>query len=513
MTATQPTEASPELQEALASLEIARWVDHAWARWLLTMAPDLFTLGSGKIEFAEYHQAWWQWVWAVPRTGRPRPFLSCWPRDTGKSMSMEVGACALGLMGVRRYFLYVSGTQAQADDHVTSIATFLERPEVAYYYPEHARRKVGKYEQVRGWRVNRLWTAGGLIIDAVGLNEAKRGARLEKERPDGLFADDIDARHESPRITQKKSQKLREDLLPALNRERAAVAFGQNLIHERSVMSDLMSGRADFLVDAIRSGPHVAVEGLQYERRTEPDENGDEVTRFEVTGGKPTWAGFTFERLSEMMTTDGERSFLRERQQILDNSGALWTSDMLTAARWNGEVPEAHRAGVAIDPKTAMKGTGAESGIVGGISAYLGRQLHAFVLHDRSGDYTPKEWAQAALQLGQQIGANWIIGERNNGGELVRTNILAEDPDANVDTVWASKNKYARADDIVPFYERGLVHHVGVFPDLEAQMLTPYDPGDTSLLWDRMDALVWLIFRLLLKQDERHYYDRSTHRR
>ena len=46
-------------------------------------------------------------------------------------------------------------------------------------------------------------------------------------------------------------------------------------------------------------------------------------------------------------------------------------------------------------------------------------------------------------------------------------------------------------------YERGLVHHVGSFPELEDEM-TSYsgEAGDASP--DRMDALVWAITDLAL---------------
>ena len=45
-------------------------------------------------------------------------------------------------------------------------------------------------------------------------------------------------------------------------------------------------------------------------------------------------------------------------------------------------------------------------------------------------------------------------------------------------------------------YEAGLVHHVGVFEGLESEMTTwdPMDPKSPSP--NRVDALVWMVYRL-----------------
>jgi phage terminase large subunit-like protein len=53
--------------------------------------------------------------------------------------------------------------------------------------------------------------------------------------------------------------------------------------------------------------------------------------------------------------------------------------------------------------------------------------------------------------------------------------------------VVATHGKRLRAEPVVLLYERGLVHHVGVHPALEAQM-SMWVPGDRSP--DRLDALV-----------------------
>lgn len=61
-------------------------------------------------------------------------------------------------------------------------------------------------------------------------------------------------------------------------------------------------------------------------------------------------------------------------------------------------------------------------------------------------------------------------------------------------SVHASRGKITRAEPVSRRYEAGRVHHVGSFPALEQQQTT-WQPGQPSP--DRMDALVWLIERLL----------------
>src|SRR5262249_33134883 len=79
---------------------------------------------------------------------------------------------ALGAGRARRYGLYVSMTQQQADDHVQNVASMLESDAVAAAYPDLGNRMIGKFGNPRGWRRNRLRTERGFTIDAIGLDTA-----------------------------------------------------------------------------------------------------------------------------------------------------------------------------------------------------------------------------------------------------------------------------------------------------------------------------------------------------
>src|SRR3954447_7767850 len=99
--------------------------DYAW--WLWRMFPQYFTNEAGTvIPLADHHHEAWQWFWDMPNDGRPQPLVYLLPRGGGKSTTVELGCVSLGCRSKRKYVLYVSGTQEQADDHVLSMAGMLE---------------------------------------------------------------------------------------------------------------------------------------------------------------------------------------------------------------------------------------------------------------------------------------------------------------------------------------------------------------------------------------------------
>ena len=63
------------------------------------------------------------------------------------------------------------------------------------------------------------------------------------------------------------------------------------------------------------------------------------------------------------------------------------------------------------------------------------------------------------------------------------------DPQVSYKSVHATRGKIVRAEPISALYEQKKVHHVGIFPELENQMIS--FTGDTSVSPDRLDALVW----------------------
>jgi phage terminase large subunit-like protein len=192
-----------------------------------------------------------------------------------------------------------------------------------------------------------------------------------------------------------------------------------------------------------------------------------------------------------------------DAELLTDVEGALWQLWLIEQSRIKiVDRPELRRVVVAVDPNA---GGPAECGIVAvGVGRdkmpdKLGRVVeHAYVLADRSARYRhPGEWAAAAIKLYQELGADAVVAETNNGGDMVGHVIHVEDPTVRYRAVTATRGKTIRAEPVVGLYEQLRVHHVGTFPKLEDQQTTWTDePGSESP--DRMDALVWGLTDLLL---------------
>lgn len=181
--------------------------------------------------------------------------------------------------------------------------------------------------------------------------------------------------------------------------------------------------------------------------------------------------------------------------ELLDEAeGALWTRAMLEDARYRGNLPEMKRIVVAIDPATTAKEESDETGIV---AAGLGRDGLGYVLRDVSGRYSPAGWAGKAIKLYRDLGADRIVAEGNQGGEMVRHTIQTEWAAAPVTIVHASRGKAARAEPVAALYEQKKIRHVGDLSDLEDQLVT-WEPLSGLPSPDRLDAMVWALTELML---------------
>jgi phage terminase large subunit-like protein len=174
-----------------------------------------------------------------------------------------------------------------------------------------------------------------------------------------------------------------------------------------------------------------------------------------------------------------------------DNPGALWKRSQIEALRVTS-APALRRIVVAIDP--AATSGGDENGIVvAGIAA----DGQGYVLDDLTLKGSPHAWATVAVNAYHAQEADRLLGEANNGGEMVEHTVRTVDPNVSYNAVHASRGKITRAEPIAALYEQGKVHHVGMFAELEDQMCD-WAPNSGQASPDRMDALVWALTELML---------------
>lgn len=285
--------------------------------WPAEDPQDLIRLISPKTAWAplaEHHRQFWDHVMGIQPSVRPTPMVFLVNRGGAKSASAEMAAVLLGGARRRRYCLYCSGSQDQADDHVDAVAAILEGPELERQWPGMADRHVGKFGNSKGWRRNRLRTASGFTIDAIGLVDSARGARMEEQRPDLLIFDDVDALSDSPLVVQKKLRAITKSIIPAGSPD-AAILFVQNLIHANSVAARLANPEQfpegeRLLANRVLIGPIPAVHDLEIESYQLTDGR----TNYRIRGGRASWSGLPLARCEALINDQTLPAFLAEYQ-------------------------------------------------------------------------------------------------------------------------------------------------------------------------------------------------------
>ena len=99
------------------------------------------------------------------------------------------------------------------------------------------------------------------------------------------------------------------------------------------------------------------------------------------------------------------------------------------------------------------------------------------------------------MRLYHRLGADRIVGEANNGGDMIEALVRHQDANVSYKKVTASRGKVVRAEPVSALYEQGRVHHHGTLAKLEDQM-TSWNPKTGEKSPDRMDAMVWAITEL-----------------
>lgn len=181
----------------------------------------------------------------------------------------------------------------------------------------------------------------------------------------------------------------------------------------------------------------------------------------------------------------------------------LWPVALIRSMRtWPPPtIHEIRRGAIAVAP--AIRGTGDETGIIGGV---LRKDGSVCIMLDWSCKVGPRAWGQEAINAAQDLGVNRILGERNNGGDTVRDVLTSAKGRGEIryKEVLASKGNQARCEPVAAKCEQGLVVIARKEPDkpafaaLETQLSNMTADGyELDGAPNRLNAMIWLVSDLL----------------
>ena len=175
--------------------------------------------------------------------------------------------------------------------------------------------------------------------------------------------------------------------------------------------------------------------------------------------------------------------------------GALWTRDLLESRRLMPGPLGCIRVVVGVDPPATAEGDACGILVCG-----LTREGRGVVLADAScrGE-RPDGWARKVVAAADSWGAERVVAEANNGGDMVLSVLRGAAPMLAVKKVHATRGKAARAEPVAALCESGRCWLAGFFPELEDE-LTGFTPGGYTGRGspDRADAMVWALSELML---------------
>ena len=178
----------------------------------------------------------------------------------------------------------------------------------------------------------------------------------------------------------------------------------------------------------------------------------------------------------------------RERLRFLHGE---W-QDAVEGALWQMVWIEEHRAELhsspdkiilSIDPAITSGEDSDETGMI--VEAKSGEDY--YILADLTQRVSPAKWADAAAKAVLTYNCDRVVVEGNQGGDAWEALLINAGVTVKIETINVTHSKLSRAEPVAALYERGKVHHITDFPDLETELIT-YDGTGKSP--NRLDALV-----------------------
>lgn len=231
-----------------------------------------------------------------------------------------------------------------------------------------------------------------------------------------------------------------------------------------------------------------------------------------VTGGKsadnphlpPAW-------LARM---EAEYRGTRKGREELDGEllgeaeGALWSRELIEKCRVEGFAGPEDADGakrfrqivIGVDPPATAAGDAC-----GIVACAVSAEGVGYVIGDHSvRGASPEGWAAKVCEAAEAWGADAVVVERNQGGDMVKSVLTACDAALPVRPVFARFGKGNRAVPVATRFETGQARIAGVFPELEDELCAMTAGGFAgSGSPDRADAMVWALAHLLLGEKKK----------
>jgi phage terminase large subunit-like protein len=213
-------------------------------------------------------------------------------------------------------------------------------------------------------------------------------------------------------------------------------------------------------------------------------------------------------------------------EMIEEAEGALWSRALLEAVRGpafagptdaDGD-PRFRRIVIGVDPPAS-----AEGDACGIVACAVGEDGIGYVIGDHSvRGLSPEGWAAKVVAAATAWGADCVIVEKNQGGDMVKSVLGAADPMLPVRGAFARFGKGDRAEPVAMLFEAGKAKLAGSFPELEDELCAMtrggFYAGSGSCAGsrsgshrnsismgsrspDRADAMVWAMSELMLGEE------------
>ena len=182
-----------------------------------------------------------------------------------------------------------------------------------------------------------------------------------------------------------------------------------------------------------------------------------------------------------------------EGRWLNSNEEAVLSKELLDLALEKVERPNNfEQVVVALDPAVSVN----ENSDATGLAVCAKSNGHFYILHTEEHKFTPQQWANRCKELYDIYHADFIVYERNQGGDVIETTLrTALGTFVKIKHVTATKGKIIRFSPVHSLYEQHLIHHLGRFFDLEKQLLT-YSGNPKQKSPNSLDAAVWAITSL-----------------